>query len=107
MIDSRYIKANEILQNPTFLQQLKQKETDCEVLDLFVSYGIKLSLSDIEAMCLEACEKCNSIENELNEDDLDSVSGGIVISATSAAWFFAGSALIGFFVGYAKKKYGR
>lgn len=97
-MEEKFVKANELLESPAFLEQLKQAENHEEVQALFAQNGVALEIADIELMCKVACE--NSEGGELSEDELSEVSGGVLITASAAACFMVGSAMLGFFTSY-------
>ena len=99
-MEQKFIKANELLAEKSFLEELKKATSDEEVRDLFVKNGAFLELEDIQTMSKIACEHCARSSDELNEDELDSVAGGILITAGAAACFVVASTMLGFFTSY-------
>lgn len=94
-MEERFVKASALLEEEAFLEQLKQAEDDAAVQKLFADNGVELSLEDIEKMVEESAVAAKS--GELGEDDLENVSGGILVTL---ACFAIGGASIGFYASY-------
>lgn len=97
--EKRFMSASELLVKPEFVEELKSAETDEDVQQLFAKHGVELSLEDIAQMVKESA--INAGKEELGEDSLESVSGGVVL--TTLACFAIGGAALGFFVGYGSR----
>lgn len=68
MITKEYIEG--LSQDETFMEQLEQAASNEEVCELFKSKGLEVTVEDVE-------EAKNA--KELDESDLDNVSGGFLI----------------------------
>ncbi|MGN0585464.1 MAG: hypothetical protein ACI4JD_08420 [Ruminococcus sp.] len=99
-MEERFVKASELLGREDFAEKLKLVESPEDVQKLFADNGVELSLEDIENMAMESMK--NADDGEIDEDDLDNVSGGFVTTAC----FVIGGASLCFYssVGYHKLK---
>lgn len=99
-MDQKFLKANELLADPSFVGKLKLAENHSEVQALFAENGASLEIADIDTMCKVACENCDMQNGELTEENLDNVAGGILLTASAAACFVVSSCMLGFFTSY-------
>ena len=97
-IEQRFVKASELLQSKAFLSELQMVDNDSDCQKLFRKYGVELSIDDIQKM-VEESQKALA-NPELAEDQLEEVTGGILITASAFACFTVGSAMIGFLTNY-------
>lgn len=104
-IEKRFQDASALLEKEEFLEKLKGVNTDEECQKLFADNGVELSIDDIRMMVEESAKAAKT--GELSDEDLDNVSGGIIITASTAACFVVGSAAIGFFSSYGYHSYVR
>lgn len=102
-MEERFVKASELLEKEDFLAKLKEVDNDPDVQKLFAENGVDLSLEDIDLMCKQAIIK--NAKDELSEEDMDNVAGGIVLTLGTVACFTLASAELGFFTGYAYRKF--
>lgn len=101
-MEEKVKKINDLLLEEKFQEELKKAENNEQVKDLFVSYGAKdVTVEDVEEMLRESAEIHK--DGELDENDLDSVAGGVLISLTTAALFCVASAELAFFASYGYK----
>lgn len=74
-------KIRNVFSDKAFVRELFQKETSEEVQALLAKKEIELSMEEIlklREMLAERMEKAQSVDLELNDDDLESVSGGCI-----------------------------
>ena len=84
---------NELKQDETFLKSIAEAETAEEMAALFTKKGFETSANDIENILGSAINE----KGELNETQLESVSGGV-------AWWVVPAILIAIGI-YGKMKY--
>ncbi len=101
-MEQKFIDASNLLMKKDFVEELKKQASDEEVQALFEKNGVKLELADIEQMVEESALANNG--DELNADDLDNVSGGIVGTVTC---FVLAGAQIAFYASYGYHRYKR
>lgn len=93
-------KVKELMQDDQFKAKLSEVESFDEMATLFSNEGIPVTGADLEA----AIDQQNG--DELSEEDLNNVAGGIAISGLIAAGiivFVAGSFIWGYVDGVKKK----
>jgi bacteriocin-like protein len=88
----------EILKKEDFLEKLKGAKNDEEVQKLFADYGATVSLNEIAQMVVESA-KVHEQQSELNEEQLNNVTGGVMIEMVIAV------ACLGFFTSYGYHRY--
>ena len=74
-------KIKEVFSDEAFVKELLEKETPEEVQEILEKKDIELSIEEIvnlREMLMERIEKAQSDDEELLEDDLESVSGGCI-----------------------------
>lgn len=77
-------KLDELNENEEFLSRMAECESIEEMVSLFSEQGVIVDAAELEsALKLAAVQ---SEEGELNEDSLESVSGGIAFATLCAAW---------------------
>ena len=69
-------KLDELLKDEAFIEKLLNQENDTDVQALLAENGIELTLSDISAI-KSGIEARLSDNEELSEDDLENVAGGV------------------------------
>ena len=69
-------KLDELLKDEAFIEKLLNQENDTDVQALLAENGIELTLSDISAI-KSGIEARLSGNEELSEDDLENVAGGV------------------------------
>lgn len=103
-MEERFVKVNELLKNEAFLEELRKMQTDEEVAELFCKEGASVSVDDVKLMCEESAQYAELCQDkELDESELDDVSGGLFL--TSAACFALAATSIAFYIGYGHSKY--
>lgn len=83
-----------LVNDELFVEKLTKLETNEEVQKAFAERGIGFTMEEID----QIVEKLYGDKSELNEDSLENVSGGVVITATTVAavsCIAAGVALLG------------
>ena len=74
-------KIKEVFSDEAFVKELLEKETPEEVQEILEKKDIELSIEEIvnlREMLVERIENAQSDDEELLEDDLESVSGGCI-----------------------------
>lgn len=98
-MDQKILKINELLLDKAFVGELEKAENNAQVRDLFISYGVAdMTVEDVEAMLQESARIHQS--EELGEEDLDQVAGGILLTASSVVLFCIAGAELSFFAAY-------
>lgn len=67
-------KINALIGNKEFEEKIALTETTEEIIGVFADYGVVVTEEDLESALVQA----KSGSDELNEEDLGNVSGGIV-----------------------------
>ena len=76
------IKVEELMKDKDFVEQMLSAETAEAAQTLFASRGVEFTLEEIVQIGA-GLKACNS-EDELNDADLDTVSGGIALATVAA-----------------------
>lgn len=71
-------KINELFQDKAFVEKLLSLENDTDVQALMKENGVELSLQEINSI-KKAVESRIGNDEELSEDDLENVAGGVDI----------------------------
>ena len=96
-MDIKIEKINALLQEKSFLSALEKAENNVQVRDLFAANGVEdMTVEDVERMLQESA-RIHQL-GELNEDDLENVAGGILVS--TAIVLTVAAAELGFFTAY-------
>lgn len=67
-----------VFSNITFKEEAKNLKTVEDLQKLFSNYDIELTLDEVKEICCEIAKQMQNSENgELNENDLEQVSGGV------------------------------
>ena len=93
---NKFEKVNELLLKEDFCKELKKAESNVDVQALFASNGVELSENDVENMVNESVAINGDVE--LDENALDNVAGGIVLTTT--ACFALAAASLAFYTNY-------
>ena len=93
-------KINELFENKEFAEAFATLDTDEAVIALFADNGVEMTEDELHAI-VEYATATESDSKELNADDLDNVSGGVV------GYFVIGCLAVGFFAGYGKRSLSR
>lgn len=101
-MEERFVKASELLEKDDFAEKLKLVESPEDVQKLFADNGVELSLEDIKNIAMESMK--NADDGEIDEEDLDNVSGGFVLSTTACVVIGGASLCFYSSVGYQKLK---
>ncbi len=90
--------VQKLLENEQFLEGLVNAETPEELGVVFKENNIVLAEGETLEDAFAAAQAAKT--DELNEDSLEEVSGGVVLALTTAACFVVGSGLVSFFASY-------
>ena len=97
-------KAQELFESDAFGKEIETFETVEEIKKALESHGVEISLEETEQICVGIAS--SQKKDELNEDDLNNVSGGVgfltAIAVTAAVWGV--SYVTGYVVGKIIKK---
>ena len=84
-------RLNELLMDKDFQQKSLAVSTQEEVQSLFAEFGLELTAEEVEQFLIQLGQMLSETQSEeLNEDDLDNVSGGawsIVLTGAAASAF--------------------
>lgn len=94
--------------NEEFKSKLVALETVEQIQALFNEYEIEMSQDEVAEFCKEVAKAANLLPEgeELNEEELENVAGGIVITASVALTYaaYAGALALGAYLGYQRAK---
>lgn len=88
----------QFLENEEFLEGLLDAKNPEELAVVLKANNIELPEGETIEMAFDAVQAHKT--DELTEDDLEEVAGGVIITASVAACYVVSCALIGFFAGY-------
>lgn len=100
-------KLNALFTNEAFKAEADKISTAEELQELFAKYGVEMTLDEVIDLCGVIARYMQSEDSEeLSEDDLDNVAGGIAWLAIGVAVLCIGALAIGIYNGYqsCKKK---
>ena len=67
-----------LFSNVTFKEEVKGLKTVEDLQKLFSNYDVELTIDEVKEICCEIAKQMQNSENgELNENDLEQVSGGV------------------------------
>lgn len=75
-------KLNELTNDKAFVEMMMSQETPEDVQRVFNEHGVPLTLDDVKRIG-SALAQMEEPTSELSEDDLDSVAGGVVLTAAT------------------------
>lgn len=105
-MEEKFVKANELLEDESFLEELKKQDNDEAVAALFQKHGADINVEDVARMVEESGRYAEALEDgELDAEALDDVAGGIIITATTVACFALGAGAISFYSSYGYHRY--
>lgn len=86
MINSNILN---LLNNKEFAERVNQLDNIEALPALFAEYGVDVNQDDVNELCAEIEKQLGNVENngEINEDELEAVSGGslVILAGTVAA----------------------
>ena len=94
-MDTRIEKIKELLASEDFGREVANAETTEDFQAAFKQNGVELTLEEVDSILVQAAAACGM---ELNEDQLENVSGGFGILGT--ALILAGGVLVCYGVGW-------
>ena len=86
-MENKYIMIEELAKSEEFMKSLSEAITPEDVKSVFAEYGFDMTLEETAAM-IELAKA--GAENELSEESLDAVSGGIIVTLGGWLLFSAG-----------------
>lgn len=87
----RINKLTNFLSNETIMKKIANAETKIDMLDIFVDNGIEMTMDELDIL-ISIMNSNNN--NEISEDELEMVSGGVVGAGTIFAEAWNGISLI-------------
>ena len=91
-------EARKLMENEEFLKGLVEAKNPEELAAVLKANNIELPEGETIEQAYEAVQAHKT--DELTEDSLEEVAGGIIITASVAACFVVSSAMLGFYAGY-------
>lgn len=86
-------KVNELLSNQEFVDKLKDMETIDDIAEAFTAEGVEVTADELEKAAADA-----ESGNELDENALEAVSGGVLPFIAGPA-IFLGLTALGIYIG--------
>lgn len=99
-------KLEEVKKDEAFMKMLGEQDTPEKIQAAFATKGIEFTLDEVKAIVVAVVDQAEN-NGELNEENLNEVSGGFIISATAIGTALAlGGIGLGVAIGWlaAKKK---
>ncbi len=100
-------KLVEIFKNEQFMEASKTLKTAEELQELFSRFGLELSMDEVHELCAQIANSMK--DGELEETDLEAVSGGIgwvAVAAIALGVVCIGAFAVGVYNGYKEAKNG-
>ena len=77
----------QLAENQMFIDAFSAVESKADLQKVFMNFGLEMSREEIDAFVVMANQ---AVSDELNENDLDDVSGGAVDALTVLSWGWKG-----------------
>ncbi len=97
-MDTQNNEVKKLLENEAFLEGLVDAETPEELAEVLKANNLELEEGLTIEKAFEVCQASKT--DELSEEALEDVAGGVVITLGIAATWMVSSALLGFFTSY-------
>lgn len=84
------MRVNELLMDKTFQEKSLAVTNEEEVQELFAEFGLELTHEEVESILVQLGSMLSETSEELDEEDLENVSGGawsIVLTGAAASAF--------------------
>ena len=86
------VVLNKLMEDKEFVEKMLSQETPEDVQKLFHENGVEFTMDEVMALGRELDRLSNAGNGELDEQALEDVSGGVVITAATA-WAIAKAAI--------------